>query len=142
MTTKLAFTVESSKPNANLNVQVKIDQEVLFNGLITEPVQINYDCDDTDGEHELTIELSGKTFADTKLNDNGEIIEDAVIKCSNFSIDNINADLLMSEQSTYTHDFNGTADKQSVRFYGTLGCNGIVRLSFPTPIYLWLLENM
>lgn len=140
MAPKLAFTAESNS-SAALNLQIKVDESVVFDGTVTEPVQITPDIDDDEGTHVLTISLSGKTSADTTIDSTGNIIEDAVIKCSNFTIDNVNIDLLISELATYTHNFNGSAEETVSKFYGIMGCNGIVRLEFTTPIYLWLLEN-
>jgi len=141
MVPKLSFTVESTAPTASLNLKIKVNQEIAFDGLVTAPVRIEPSINDDEGTHELTIEMSGKTPADTTIDSSGNIIEDAVIKCSNFTIDNANIDLLISELATYTHDFNGTAEETVSKFYGTMGCNGVVRLEFTTPIYLWLLEN-
>lgn len=141
-TCKLNFSIESSNPTANLTVRVKVDQLEVFNGPVNDIVDIDYDVNETDGNHELTIELLGKTSTDTVIDSQGNIIEDAVIKCSNFTVDNINFDQLMFALSTYTHDFNGTENLTVNKFYGTLGCNGVVRLEFTTPIYIWLLEHM
>lgn len=141
MDPQLTFTVESTDPTSNLNLQVKLNQETVFNGIVTDPVLIAIIPDTDEGASKLTIELSGKTAADTQIDSNGNIIKDAVLKCSNFTIDDINIDSLMTELSTYTHDFNGTAEETVSKFYGIMGCNGTVHLQFTTPIYLWLLEN-
>jgi hypothetical protein len=49
---------------------------------------------------------------------------------------------MITQQATYTHNFNGAGAETQEKFYGEIGCNGIVSLKFSTPIYLWLLEHM
>jgi hypothetical protein len=65
-----------------------------------------------------------------------------MLTISNISIDDIDIDQLLIEKAEYTHDFNGSQDTITDKFYGDMGCNGTVTFEFTTPFYLWLLENM
>ena len=97
---------------------------------------------DADGSHALDFTLSGKTAEHTKIDAAGEITDDVTVSISDMAFDEIALGHLMVEHSTYTHDMNGTGSTVQHKFFGTMGCNGTVRLSFSTPVYLWLLENM
>lgn len=138
---KLAFTIEPLGASSSLTIQVKVDQTTVFDGAVVDAVPIEHVVLDDEGSHELTISLLGKTNNDTKLSADGNIIEDAAIKCSNFTADDVDINQLVTDLSTYTHDFNGNADGVVEKFYGIMGCNGTVRLEFSTPIYIWILEN-
>jgi hypothetical protein len=87
--------------------------------------------------------MKGKTHQDTKIDEQGNIVEDSMIDICNVCLDEINIDQMMSDLAQYVHDGNGTESVQSIhRFYGHMGCNGRVQLKFSCPIYLWLLETM
>ena len=47
-------------------------------------------------------------------------------------------DLTNGEKS----EINGTQESVDDDFFGTMGCNGTVRLKFSSPVYLWLLETV
>lgn len=107
----------------------------------TTPVIIEFD--DDDANHSLGIILKNKQMHHTSIDpDTGDILEDSLLEISNFTVDNIEIDQLFNDQSVYTHDCNGTADRQEYKFYGTMGCNGLVRFNFETPFYLWMLEHL
>jgi hypothetical protein len=71
----------------------------------------------------------------------GEIVLDARLAIKDIEFDQIALNHIFTELSVYTHDFNGTGPQTSDKFYGEIGCNGIVELKFTTPVYIWLLEN-
>ena len=86
--------------------------------------------------------MFGKTPAHTVVDEQGNIVSDAMINISKISVDDIDITQVVHELSVYQHDFNGSQPVIEDKFYGDMGCNGTVRLNFTTPIYLWLLENM
>jgi hypothetical protein len=90
----------------------------------------------------LEFVLSGKTSEHTRITEQGEIVSDVTVQIKDIAFDDIVIDQIFSELAEYHHDFNGTQSAVIERFYGTMGCNGTVRLQFTTPIYIWLLENM
>ena len=104
--------------------------------------EVKYEFEEDEQEHSLRIILKNKLTCHTSLDSNGNIESDSLILIKNISFDGIEIDHLFSEQSAYTHDYNGTGDKVTEQFYGQMGCNGIVELKFSTPFYLWLLEHM
>ena len=86
--------------------------------------------------------MTGKTGADTKIDDQGNIVNDACLTVTNVTFEEIELNQLFADNAVYTHDFNGSQAETQGKLYGTMGCNGTVSLEFTTPIYLWLLEKM
>lgn len=102
-------------------------------------VQIN---DDVESKHCLSLVMSGKQIDHTRIDEQGQILEDRVIEIADVRIDDIELGYVFTQTAKYTHDHNATSDVTTGAFYGTMGCNGQVDFSFTTPVYLWLLENM
>jgi hypothetical protein len=139
----LKFNVSSTNYAVPLGIRVSIDHDIMYeNTHVSAPADVQCSLSDNDGEHELTFELFGKLPEHTQIDDAGSIVSDAVLGISGIEIDEIDIDQIVQFQSVYTHDFNGTQEPVDDKFYGSMGCNGTVRLKFTTPIYLWLLENM
>jgi hypothetical protein len=86
--------------------------------------------------------MKNKTTEHTQIDADGNILTDSCICIENLSFDQIALGQMFIDQAVYEHDFNGTADAIKDKFFGIMGCNGTVTLSFTCPIYLWLLENM
>jgi hypothetical protein len=143
MTVAVAFDISPSDAACPLGVEVWIDQQQIFDcNHLTAAKTVEFDLEDDDGEHELRVVLKNKLSQHTKINDQGNIEQDAVITVSRFRFDEISVDHVVQEQTVYYHDFNGTAAAVQDRFYSSMGCNGTVSLKFSTPVYLWLLEKM
>jgi hypothetical protein len=140
---KITCQISSSNPQAALGLRIWLDDQVLFeNSHVKEEFDFAHDFSDIDGEHEFSIELFGKLPEHTKIDDAGQILEDAVLNIKNITVDSIDISQLFQQLSKYHHDFNGTKEATADTFYGSMGCNGHVRLKFNTPVYIWLLENM
>jgi hypothetical protein len=86
--------------------------------------------------------MFGKLPEHTKVDEQGNIVQDAVLKIDGVKFDDIEIDQLLSEQAVYQHDFNGNGPQVQEKFYGAMGCCGRVTLQFESPVYLWLLENL
>ena len=137
------FSLANTNPDSMLGLEVRLDGDIIYrNEHVSTPERFKKMIDDSDGSHVLEIELFGKKPEHTKVDSDGNILDDAVLQLSNITMDEIDCNIVMLQQATYTHNFNGTKDEVQEKFYGTLGCNGVVRLEFNTPIYLWFLENM
>jgi|688.fasta_scaffold58531_5 hypothetical protein len=83
----------------------------------------------------LKNEIASRMYDLTQMSDKSITIE-------NLAFDEIALGHLVTELATYTHNFNGSQDTIQDQFYGSMGCNGIVRIEFSSPVYLWMLENM
>lgn len=140
--TKATISFRVAATAAGLNLTVKLDDRVIFEGDAWGGQDCSIDVEDTEADHALTFELSGKTQDHTKIDQSGGIIEDVTVSIENLAFDEIALGHIVVEQAIYTHDHNGSDTVADHKFYGVMGCNGTVRLEFSTPIYLWLLENM
>jgi len=142
-TSMVGFKLDTTDSTAKIGVAVWIDDTCVYQtDQLPGPQNIDFAVSDDDGEHELRIVISGKTTDHTKVDAQGNIIEDVVVSIANITIDEIDVDQLFNEKCVYTHDFNGTQPEIQNVFYGAAGCNGTISFRFTTPIYLWLLENM
>ena len=142
-TATIEFEVGTTDAGANLGIEIWLDNNCVYkNNHVIAPHKFAHSLVDDDAEHELRIVMSGKTLENTTVDEQGNIVKDALLTISNPAIDGIDVAQLFIDQTVYTHNFNGSQDKIDDKFYGNMGCNGTVSLKFSTPIYLWLLENM
>jgi uncharacterized membrane protein YkoI len=139
----VTFNLASSNYTAALGFELLLDDKVLLSiDHVKESVPVSVEIDNDEGEHEFKFVMKNKTQEHTTIDDDGNIVEDAVLSIANVTVDDIKLEHLFVEKSVYYHDFNGSQDSIKDKFFGVMGCNGYVSLRFTTPIYLWLLENM
>lgn len=110
-------------------------------GRETRRVVAEFDDDDFDSPHTVSIELRGKTHSDTTVL-NGEIVADALLHVQTVEVDDFDLTEVFFKQSVYHHDFNGTREAIDDIFNGRMGCNGRVTFEFKSPVYVWLLDNI
>jgi len=140
---KFNCLVESTDSTIPLNFEVLLDGQSVFQSCpVNQTTQVEIDIPDDDGNHKLSFCMSGKTRRHTQLDADGNIVQDACLKISNISFDDITITDLIPQIAAYHHDFNGTGAPTREQFYNVMGCNGHVDIEFSTPIYLWLLETM
>ena len=140
---RLSLDVVNPSQSHNIGVELRIDDVKFFDSIVSPGTHhVIHEFDEDEKEHCLYIVMKGKTQADTQIDDQGNIISDAVIDIKNIALDEINIDQLISELGQYIHNGNGSHDLIKDQFFGTLGCNGCVELKFACPVYLWLLETM
>ena len=142
--TKFSCCISNSDPATPLGMTVWLDdQQVWTSDHITESTTVEFSLpDDEDQSHEIRFCMTGKTSAHTKIDDQGRIVKDAVLTIDRVFFDEIEIpQLTMTEHSVYRHDFNGHQSWVDDKFYGSMGCNGVLTFKFTTPIYLWLLEH-
>lgn len=134
-------TTDSSAP---LGFELWIDGERLYNQEHVTDSQ-EFSCPIVDLEdvtHEIKFVLKNKLPEHTKIDEQNNILSDAVLKINDLKIDGIELGQVFVEHSEYHHDFNSTGPATVEKFYGSLGCNGHVIFKITTPFYLWLLENI
>lgn len=136
--------VDTNSADAPLGLEVWVDDKLLQTiDHVTGPATISAEIEDVDDvEHELKFVLKNKTQAHTTVDESGNIVRDSVLEIKNLKFDDIELGHTFYEQTVYCHNFNGTGPETQDKFFGTMGCNGVVVLKFTTPVYLWLLENM
>jgi metal-sulfur cluster biosynthetic enzyme len=91
--------------------------------------------------HRLRIEMSGKQSEHTKLDAQGNFLQDPRLIISDFRVSEIPADAILHSQATYQHNHNGNGELETHQFSGVMGCNGTVDLEITTPVLMWLLEH-
>jgi len=140
---KISCVLGTTDPAGFLGFTVWLDDQMVFD---TEHVHTNslleWQIDNSENLHELRFVMKYKIPDHTQLDGNGKIIKDSTLTISNVKFNDVELGQTFVDLATYTHDFNGTAEITTEKFYGEMGCNGTVSLRFSTPIHIWLLENM
>lgn len=142
---KSNISLKVAATGPDLEVKVIFDDSVLFLGrLDMYSANISYDFEDNLGdEHVLEVHLNGKLPSHTKVDKQGNIIQDRVIEIRDVYLDGMCIDEILQKNMIYEHDLNGSLSSTvQESFKGSMGCNGKSTLKFHSPIYLWLLENM
>lgn len=140
---QFSCTLENQSNVTDLAVEMWIDDDKFFDSCVAPGEKhIVHELSEDEAEHVLQIVLKNKTQDHTTIDADGNILSDALITVKNVAFDDINIDQLFYENSVYTHDCNGSAEIAAHKFFGSLGCNGTVKLQFSTPFYVWLLEHM
>lgn len=141
--TKLSCCIGTTDASAKLGMEVWLDDDKIFDcEHVTQTFKIQHELLDTDGNHELRFILKNKLPDYTQIDDQGNIIKDARLTVTDLEFEEIELNQVFVDHAVYEHNFNNNGPHTSQKFYGEMGCNGIVKLQFSTPIYLWLLENM
>lgn len=141
--TNITGFVDSSDKKIPIGVEVWVDDTCVINvEHVDRIVHFSYTLAEDNTEHELRIVMKHKTPDHTDVNEEGEIVRDAVLTISDVKFDEIALGQVFLEKTVYTHDFNGSQPLMEDKFFGDMGCNGTVSLKFTAPTYLWLLENM
>ena len=142
-TVQFNCVVSSTDFSVPLGMEIWLDDHRLFDtDHVDQTYTIQHDISDDDGDHELRFVLKNKLLEHTQVDADGNIIRDNTLSVSDIEFDSIDCQYLVTTVARYQHDFNGTGDATTQRFYGKMGCNGTVSVKFSTPIYIWLLENM
>jgi hypothetical protein len=142
-TIKISCNITTSDNTVPLGVEIWIDdQQIINQEWVTEKIDFCHEMPDHEAEHELRVVMKNKRPEHTEIDESGNIVKDACLSINDVSFDGIDPNYLITNLTTYTHDFNGTGIQTEDKFFGTIGCNGVVSLKFTTPVYLWLLENI
>lgn len=140
----IEFDISTTDAAAKLGVEVWLDDVCVYQtDHVTETHHFRHDInDDEEITRRLKIIMTGKMSDHTQIDSDGNIVKDVMLGIHNITMDDINIDHTFCKIATYDHDFNGTGAKLTHKFFGHMGCNGVVTFEFATPGYIWLLENM
>jgi len=138
------ISMKVSATGADLLTTIKFDGIEIYHQTPSSDAQlITHEFDDeSDSPHLVEIVLSGKLPEHTMVDANGVILEDRVITIHDMALDDIPLGHLLTTVAEYHHNNNGQGPEIVDSFYGDMGCNGTVKFSFTSPLYLWLLESM
>lgn len=140
----ISFDLLPSDPLIPLGAEVWVNQEKVFDtNALTELAKVRYEfADDVEQQYCLRIVLKNKLPEHTEIDAEGNIISDSMIIAQNFELEEIDITHIVHDNMQYQHDFNGSGNTVTEKFYGALGCNGVASMTFATPIYVWLLDQM
>ena len=140
---KFSCVVAPSDTSTPLGCEIWIDDACVFDqDHVNEPAVVDHEFSDDDGEHLLRITLKNKLPEHTRIDDQDNIVSDALLSVTEIAFDEIDCTQIVQDQAVYRHNLNSTGPEIEDRFFGDMGCNGTVELKFTTPVYLWLLESM
>lgn len=140
---QVSLTIDTTNPEIPLGVEVWMDQlKILDQEHVTQAIAVSHALSDDDGAHELRVILKNKQPTHTTIDDQGNIISDATLVVRDVMFDQVTLGQILTDQAVYTHDYNGQQALTQQKFYGEMGCNGVMSLRFASPVYVWLLENM
>jgi len=142
-TTAISFVLGTTNKLSPLGFEAWINDHKFFDTDHVDCEQkISVEIADDEANHELRFILKNKLPGHTCIDDAGNIVSDACVTVDQLNFDEIELKQLFINQAVYTHNFNGTGESVEDKFFGTMGCNGTVSLTFYTPMYLWMLEHM
>jgi len=123
---------------------VWLDDDVIVQSEISQNPQIvNFERSVDIGYHTLKIRLENKTPQDTVIED-GKIVKDLLLNINDIKIEDISLGNLLWT-ADYKLDQKQTFNGQEIDHLDNcvnLGWNGTYMLTFTSPFYLWLLENI
>ena len=135
---------------------IYIGETEYVSGFLTKsPNEIEYftfDAEVKEGESSIRIQLKNKTDEDTVRDINGDIIKDMILNVESIEVDEINLRQMLWTHSNYRPNYPlsfvseqnklGIKLEDSVKNCVNLGWNGDWTISFTSPFYIWLLENI
>ena len=132
-------------------VKIWIDDEMIKSDSVSELTEkgekkvISFSKELAEGEHTISIELYGKTFAETMTDQTEEnkILKDQTLDVEDIEIDEISLGHLIFTNSKFIPNkrFHPTLPDE-ISEMTTLGFNGKLQLKFQVPTYIWFLENL
>ena len=146
---KNLFDYESNKPILNT-------ENSYFNEEIThtenEPITITFEHElEHDVSYDLVIKRSGKDKGQTVVNEKGDLLKDQILHIRDITIDEIDIGALVYEGKYRPEYPEPWASQQAkagnklpeiIKNSPDLGHNGTWTLTFNSPFYMWLLENL
>ena len=157
-TEKLKFKLElyATMWDKPPHAEILINDKSHFASEITsdekDPTVIEFEHELTEGnDYSLIIKRTGKGKNQTLINDKGDILKDQMLHIKHIEIDEIDIGALVYE-GVYTPEYQepwasqqreaGTDLKESFKNVTQMGHNGEWRLTFSSPFYMWLLDNL
>ena len=127
---------ESRRPSA----RVFVDNHVIHEGVIVAPTEISWSGTLESGEHRIVVEMYNKNPDDTLTDQEENIISDVLLNIDGVALDDIELERLLWTHSVYRPDAQNAPTELTDCV--NLGWNGLWELTFSSPVYLWLLENL
>lgn len=159
MTTEtLNFKIGLSRSSdiKELEYSIYVGEIEYVSGFLTkQPNEIEYlifDAEVSEGESSIIIKLKNKTDSDTVKDANGNIIQDIMLNVESIEVDEIDLRQMIWTHSNYQPKYSssyvleqeklGNKLDNSIKKCVNLGWNGYWSITFTSPFYIWLLENI
>lgn len=151
---KVGLSGSSNRKQPEFKISVNGVKQVhdKLKGAVNETEYFEFDVEISEGDNSIEIELLNKSFGDTVLDQEGNIIDDMLLNIDSIEIDEIDLGPLKWTISDYRPIYperykaeifrNGGNVPESVKNCVNMGWNGIWKLPFTSPFYIWLLENI
>ena len=112
-TETFTFVVTPTDKSVPLKLAVWINDECCLEPTaIHDDLTFSHNISDEEGqEYIVRLEMSGKTDQHTKIDEQGNIIKDALLEFKNFEIMGIDLNVLIHKQAQYRHNHNGHSDE-------------------------------
>lgn len=133
---KIKLTFKATECNGWPKLQFLIDQDLIEDYAFTsDTAEITIPVDLVEGTHSLFVELYGKTANNTKIDADGNIIQDQTVELINMYVD----DILLPDFYKWlgTYKFNNQIHLQALKW----GCNGVWTWDMQIPLVSWLLDK-
>lgn len=121
---------------APLHLTVRLDGKTVYDQAVIQTDPFDLELDDSDCEHLLEFELSGRRSEHTVYNIDGKVVCDSCVSIRNLKFNDVDLNPLLYKLAHYDEP-NSTE-----LFHGALKSNSRARILFTTPIDLWLFEHM
>ena len=83
---QISCFINTTNPLSKLGLEIRLDNTVIFDSEhIQQLIKFSYELNDDDGEHLLEFVMKNKTSLDTKIDSEGNIIDDSRIIISNLA---------------------------------------------------------
>ena len=120
---------------APLHLTLRLDGQTVYDQPVIQPDPFDLELDDSDGEHTLEFELLGRGPEHTVYNIDGQIVCDSCVSIRNLKFNDVDLNPLLYKLAHYE-------PSSTELFHGALKSNVLVKISFTTPVDLWLFEHM
>jgi len=149
---KLYATTWDKPPVAEIKINSKSYFKAEITGTEQDPTMIEFLAElDSGSKYNLIIDRSGKSKNQTVVDNQGKILKDQLLHIKSMEIDEIDIGTLVYEgiySPNYPEPWATQQRTQGVELQETfknvtaMGHNGTWSLSFESPFYMWLLENL
>jgi len=148
----LGINLEYNMPHTPVGFKISIDDTLLYNELITHhktAIQVNIKDDIFNNKIKLlNLIMYGKTAAHTTFNNEGDVIQSAILHVIDMYLDDtlyIYRDGMahnLWDIITYHHTNNNEHGEKIIEPVSTtMGCNGKLVIPIYSPLHIWMYEN-
>lgn len=131
-----------------LNFKIVLDNETKVDEYVSVGIHkytVEFDEELVITNRVIQFIINGKTDSHTII-ENGNVVDSETIEILNlsFSDTDVTKHVLGMKMgldvASYTHDFNGHGESETIPFDQLMGFNGVGEIKFVAPIYIWAMD--